>query len=307
MAQDVQVFFQSLDQDEDGLISAQDIYTAIKSQGWAGTYAQVQKVFSKMDLNGDGVLTFEEMNQTFENLLQLVSSKLEDNENDSTNTFIKETNNDMKPDTIENTNYSMPSNNSQTNLQLTISHEPFSSTSLSSSSLEYKEEYTQTATKGNIKSPFLKDQHSQQKADVDHSNSEGQSLGEGQIMTLEEMEGMKGIPPSWVSDESVARCMGRTCRKSFTLFNRRHHCRHCGGVFCHYCTERSISISKFGYHAPVRVCEPCHLLITKELSNDDFPIKKKNKHSQDFVRGPALVSLPFSYTQASTEQIVEKT
>jgi len=319
MSQDVQLFFQSLDQDQDGLISAQDIYTAIKSQGWTGDYSQVETVFSKMDLNGDGSITFDEMSLTFDHLLQLVADNTNENKNqpdenaDPIN-LVKETNNDMKPDTIENSNLGFSSQTSSSLILFNHTHsQHLSSSSLSSSTLEYKEEQTSHSLSNDKNSNLEKqntkgqDQNSAIKKEDSNLNSDNGTEGEGRIITLEDMEGMKGIPPSWVSDESVTRCMGRTCRKSFTFLNRRHHCRHCGGVFCHRCTQRSISISKFGYQEPVRVCEPCHLLITKELTNDPTLKPNHRKYIQDPVTRTSIVSLPFSYTQASTEQIVEKT
>ncbi|KAK9238365.1 hypothetical protein V1525DRAFT_401374 [Lipomyces kononenkoae] len=34
----------------------------------------------------------------------------------------------------------------------------------------------------------------------------------------------------WVADDSVTDC--QTCRKTFTFWDRRHHCRRCGHIFC---------------------------------------------------------------------------
>ncbi|CBZ35012.1 hypothetical protein, unknown function [Leishmania donovani] len=46
-------------------------------------------------------------------------------------------------------------------------------------------------------------------------------------------------PRLWRDDHSAARCTG--CEAIFSLFRcRRHHCRHCGGVFCDACTEKRL-------------------------------------------------------------------
>jgi len=37
----------------------------------------------------------------------------------------------------------------------------------------------------------------------------------------------------WVSDDSVTKCT--YCSESFTVINRRHHCRRCGNIFCAEC------------------------------------------------------------------------
>lgn len=42
----------------------------------------------------------------------------------------------------------------------------------------------------------------------------------------------------WMPDESCRLCYD--CESHFTLFNRRHHCRLCGRVFCSKCTSNWI-------------------------------------------------------------------
>ena len=39
----------------------------------------------------------------------------------------------------------------------------------------------------------------------------------------------------WVDDNSVTKC--HNCRDNFSLFNRRHHCRLCGKIFCYRCSD----------------------------------------------------------------------
>nr|CCC94752.1 putative phosphatidylinositol (3,5) kinase [Trypanosoma congolense IL3000] len=47
----------------------------------------------------------------------------------------------------------------------------------------------------------------------------------------------------WVDDRYATRCRG--CESSFTLLRRRHHCRHCGQIFCNDClANTSPSIAK---------------------------------------------------------------
>lgn len=40
-------------------------------------------------------------------------------------------------------------------------------------------------------------------------------------------------------DSVSSACDNVYCRVPFSLFERRHHCRKCGGCFCHACTSRS--------------------------------------------------------------------
>eukprot|EP01114_Cavostelium_apophysatum_P016251 TRINITY_DN4579_c0_g1_i1.p1 TRINITY_DN4579_c0_g1~~TRINITY_DN4579_c0_g1_i1.p1 ORF type:complete len:232 (-),score=7.63 TRINITY_DN4579_c0_g1_i1:13-708(-) len=61
---------------------------------------------------------------------------------------------------------------------------------------------------------------------------------------------------SWVKDCAVADC--HHCKTGFTFFNRRHHCRKCGHIFCGSCSNRSLSMPTLGFDDPVRVCEHCY-------------------------------------------------
>lgn len=63
-------------------------------------------------------------------------------------------------------------------------------------------------------------------------------------------------PPRWVPDEEAPRCM--SCASVFTAFRRRHHCRHCGRVFCGICSNVSVPIPKYGFVKAVRICQGCY-------------------------------------------------
>jgi|LauGreDrversion2_3_1035106.scaffolds.fasta_scaffold106468_2 hypothetical protein len=62
--------------------------------------------------------------------------------------------------------------------------------------------------------------------------------------------------PAWVPDSSATACT--RCRASFSFELRRHHCRFCGNIFCHYCSSKSRPVLALGYAEPVRVCDVCH-------------------------------------------------
>ena len=47
---------------------------------------------------------------------------------------------------------------------------------------------------------------------------------------------------SWVKDDAVTECY--QCSVNFSLFNRRHHCRGCGRIFCNNCSSKRIELSK---------------------------------------------------------------
>ena len=53
----------------------------------------------------------------------------------------------------------------------------------------------------------------------------------------------------WVNSSLVLSC--QTCMSKFGLFNRKHHCRACGGVFCSKCCYKTIEIPKDFIQKPV--------------------------------------------------------
>ncbi|KAJ3696336.1 hypothetical protein LUZ61_000041 [Rhynchospora tenuis] len=60
---------------------------------------------------------------------------------------------------------------------------------------------------------------------------------------------------TWVVDASHC----QACSSQFTLLNRKHHCRRCGGIFCGNCTSQRMLLRGQG-DSPVRICEPCKKL-----------------------------------------------
>jgi serine/threonine protein kinase len=60
----------------------------------------------------------------------------------------------------------------------------------------------------------------------------------------------------WETDRDVNRC--RTCQRDFSLLRRRHHCRNCGRVFCHDCSDKVCPIPDSTYRAAERVCNECY-------------------------------------------------
>jgi len=67
--------------------------------------------------------------------------------------------------------------------------------------------------------------------------------------------------PRWVKDKAVYWC--KQCQTDFSIVVRRHHCRHCGQVFCGECTRNKRTLIKFGYVKPVRLCNKCNSMCFK--------------------------------------------
>ncbi|KAJ1981552.1 hypothetical protein H4R34_002021 [Dimargaris verticillata] len=75
--------------------------------------------------------------------------------------------------------------------------------------------------------------------------------------------------PVWIPDEQASRCL--ICYEEFNLFRRKHHCRACGHVVCHYCSTRTIVIPGTwdAKDKEARACDQCvALLFGKEHLND---------------------------------------
>lgn len=70
-------------------------------------------------------------------------------------------------------------------------------------------------------------------------------------------------PPPWVDDRTTDRCMYPGCTVMFdSIYERRHHCRFCGLVFCQGCSFRNAMLPpEWGIKEPQRVCHMCHALL----------------------------------------------
>lgn len=87
----------------------------------------------------------------------------------------------------------------------------------------------------------------------------------------------------WIDDKMVSFCHG--CRTEFGFFKRKHHCRNCGNIYCHKCSEFFISIPDFIMDRPnpadywnisyyisslrgieERVCKQCYDLIKEKTT-----------------------------------------
>eukprot|EP00756_Hemistasia_phaeocysticola_P030265 Hpha_TRINITY_DN16280_c1_g1::TRINITY_DN16280_c1_g1_i1::g.16168::m.16168 len=80
----------------------------------------------------------------------------------------------------------------------------------------------------------------------------------------------------WRPDDSVNSC--EDCGKQFHMFRRRHHCRHCGNLFCDLHSRRRARLLPAGGREgkdeeDVRVCIKCHIALRPTgaaLANGDL-------------------------------------
>lgn len=61
--------------------------------------------------------------------------------------------------------------------------------------------------------------------------------------------------PIWKKDSDREACAA--CKSGFSFFNRRHHCRGCGDLFCKNCSGIEVDCSHRGFLSPQRVCIIC--------------------------------------------------
>lgn len=69
------------------------------------------------------------------------------------------------------------------------------------------------------------------------------------------------VAPEWAEGDC---CF--MCRSTFSLVNRKHHCRNCGQVFCGQCSSKNSTLPRFGIEKEVRVCDGCFDQLQKPQS-----------------------------------------
>lgn len=105
-----------------------------------------------------------------------------------------------------------------------------------------------------------------------------------QIHVDEEELGEVTGPPKqdhWKPDDASTHCDSPSCKSSFNLIVRRHHCRHCGHIFCSTHSGQSIPLDQEAKFHPdgiqSRACEACH----KQYQRWDTARSMRRKNSDD--------------------------
>lgn len=110
------------------------------------------------------------------------------------------------------------------------------------------------------------------------------------------------IPPRWVPDDEVLYC--KLCRTDFDWYTRKHHCRHCGNIFCLRCASEKLFLPLgFKYQDPQRVCQNCYAYL---LPSQQSLFRHKHLHGHEKINYVDLTdsayfptrycNLPFSIT-----------
>ncbi|KAJ5800642.1 uncharacterized protein N7518_002710 [Penicillium psychrosexuale] len=98
---------------------------------------------------------------------------------------------------------------------------------------------------------------------MESQSSEISESAQHEWMKNEHLGEVTGLPTRthWKADSASSNCDSPTCRSSFGIFLRRHHCRHCGHVFCASHTPHLVPLDQDArFHpdgVPSRACDLC--------------------------------------------------
>ncbi|GMI81351.1 FORMS APLOID AND BINUCLEATE CELLS 1B [Hibiscus trionum] len=115
----------------------------------------------------------------------------------------------------------------------------------------------------------------------------------------------------WMPDQSCRVCY--ECDSQFTVFNRRHHCRLCGRVFCANCTTNSIFVPSDEPSAGredserIRVCNYCFKQWEQGIAAVDKGTKTPSPGLSPSPSAASLASTKSSCTCNSSSSIVGST
>ncbi|KAB1671074.1 hypothetical protein [Gossypium barbadense] len=115
----------------------------------------------------------------------------------------------------------------------------------------------------------------------------------------------------WMPDQSCRVCY--ECDSQFTVFNRRHHCRLCGRVFCANCTANSVPVPPDEPRAGredserIRVCNYCFKQWEQGIAVDNNGTKTPSPDLSPSPSAASLASTKSSCTYNSGSSFVGST
>ncbi|XP_071179793.1 rab GTPase-binding effector protein 1-like isoform X2 [Mytilus edulis] len=64
----------------------------------------------------------------------------------------------------------------------------------------------------------------------------------------------------WQQEEDIDDC--NNCKQQFSVTKRKHHCRHCGRIFCSDCVTKTVNSGPNS--RPSKVCDICHTILVRD-------------------------------------------
>jgi len=113
-----------------------------------------------------------------------------------------------------------------------------------------------------------------------------------------------GLPTRihWKADSTTTICDDMSCDRRFTCFNRKHHCRRCGSIFCDAHSSNIIPLNQDAEFHPfgnrVRGCDSCWGEYTRwEIKRLDAQAQRERVRKGDVIdvpQSPASIPSPAS-------------
>ena len=116
----------------------------------------------------------------------------------------------------------------------------------------------------------------------------------------------------WLKDETVLECGIPSCGKQFNFFERRHHCRKCGGIYCKEHTSHYLYINHLaqfttgGRGTLSKVCDLC-IAEYNDFIQHEFGVNIAHSTSQKCIQKPRAVEAANSLQTPPKETPIDKT
>ncbi|CAH1801364.1 unnamed protein product [Owenia fusiformis] len=126
------------------------------------------------------------------------------------------------------------------------------------------EEHDKIKTKLEADVQFYRNKVSSLQADLDNSEAVQRDfvkLSQSLQIQLEKIrQGENEV--RWQHEEDANDC--ENCHKEFGVSRRKHHCRHCGHIFCNECCSKTCYAGP--NRRPTKVCDVCHTILNKDAT-----------------------------------------
>ncbi|KAF1976433.1 hypothetical protein BU23DRAFT_456402 [Bimuria novae-zelandiae CBS 107.79] len=111
----------------------------------------------------------------------------------------------------------------------------------------------------------------------------------------------------WQPDSSTVVCTASCCQQPFGFFMRRHHCRKCGGIFCHQHLQKQVRLNEDALFHPEgewqKACDRCH---TQFREWEQMRSSRTNSESSGSIKSPTPTAVEIEPPQAKRPECAPK-